>query len=50
MFSPSVFVWAMTQSIPAMIWVTSAAPDPSPTFTLTMRASGATPMKLVLVR
>jgi CheY-like chemotaxis protein len=36
------------QVMAAMIWLTSAAPMASATFTLTMRASGAMPRKLVV--
>ena len=43
MFRPLVYRLAITQSIAAIIWVTSAAPERSPTLMSTSRASGAMP-------
>ena len=48
MLRPPVVLFWTTQSMAAMIWLTSAAPMASATFTLTMRASGAMPRKLVV--
>ena len=45
MLSPLVVRFWTTQSIAAMTCETSTAPVLSATLTLTMRASGATPMK-----
>ena len=43
MFIPlSLRCWT-TQSIAAITWLTSAPPSATPTFSETMRASGATP-------
>jgi hypothetical protein len=48
MFKPLVVLFWTTQSMAAMIWLTSAAPMASATLTETMRASGAMPRKLVV--
>ena len=45
MFSPSSWRCCTTQSIASITWDTSVAPSAAATFTLTSRASGATPMK-----
>jgi hypothetical protein len=48
MFNPLVVLLATTQSMAAMIWLTSAAPMASATLTETIRASGAMPRKLAV--
>ena len=43
MFSPLSFRCWTTQSIAAITWLTSTPPSAVPTFSETMRASGAMP-------
>ncbi len=45
MFSPWRARLRTTQSMPAMTWETSVTPYASASFTLTIRAPGATPTK-----
>jgi hypothetical protein len=48
MLRPPVVLFWTTQSMAAMIWLTSAAPMASATLTETIRASGAMPRKSVV--
>ena len=44
MLSPSWLRWCTTQSMAAITWEMSVAPEAAPTLTLTSRASGAIPV------
>src|SRR5450755_620774 len=48
MLIPGPWACWVTQSIAAITWDTSVAPSAAPTFTSTIRASGATPTNLVV--
>jgi hypothetical protein len=47
-FIPGSFACSTTQLMPPITWETSLLPRASATFTLTIRAPGATPMKFAL--